>query len=80
MKQCVEVGYSEQYVAERFTESTGKKVRRANSMFYNRQYPFMLANVDRLIVGENAGLECREQQAHTGADENGKMERDPRVL
>ena len=55
----------EQYVAERFTESTGKKVRRANSMFYNEQYPFMLANVDRLIVGENAGLECKTASAYS---------------
>ena len=49
----------EDYVARRFTEATGKKVRRANAMFYHEQYPFMLADVDRLVVGENAGLECK---------------------
>lgn len=49
----------EDYVARRFTEATGKKVRRANAMFYHEKYPFMLADVDRMVVGENAGLECK---------------------
>lgn len=49
----------EDYVARRFMEATGKKVRRANAMFYHEKYPFMLADVDRLIVGEKAGLECK---------------------
>ena len=49
----------EDYVARRFTEATGKKVRRANEMFYQEKYPFMLADVDRMVVGENAGLECK---------------------
>ncbi len=49
----------EDYVARRFMEATGKKVRRANSMFYSEDHPFMLADVDRMVVGENAGLECK---------------------
>lgn len=49
----------EEYVAKRFTEDTGKKVRRANAMFYDEKHPFMLADVDRMIVGENAGLEIK---------------------
>ena len=49
----------EDYVARRFTEATGKKVRRANTMFYDERNPFMLADVDRMVVGENAGLECK---------------------
>lgn len=49
----------EDYVARRFTEATGKKVRRANTMFYDEKNPFMLADVDRMEVGENAGLECK---------------------
>ena len=49
----------EDYVAKRFIEETGKKVRRANAMFYDEANPFMLADVDRMIVGENAGLECK---------------------
>ena len=49
----------EDYVARRFTETTGKKVRKANVMFYDEKNPFMLAAVDRMVVGENAGLECK---------------------
>lgn len=49
----------EEYVARRFSEASGKKVRRANAMFYDEKNPFMLADVDRMIVGENAGLECK---------------------
>lgn len=55
----------EEYVARRFTEETGKKVRRANAIFYQEENPFMLANVDRLIVGENAGLECKIASAYS---------------
>lgn len=49
----------EDYVAKRFTETTGKKVRRMNAMFYDESNPFMLADIDRMVVGENAGLECK---------------------
>lgn len=49
----------EDYVASRFMEASGKKVRRANAMYVNEQNPFMLANVDRMVVGERAGLECK---------------------
>lgn len=49
----------EDYVARRFMEATGKKVRRANYMFQDEENPFMLADVDRMLVGENAGLECK---------------------
>lgn len=49
----------EEYVARRFCEASGKKVRRANAIFYDEKNPFMIADVDRMIVGENAGLECK---------------------
>jgi putative phage-type endonuclease len=49
----------EQYVAERFVEATGKKVRRRNAMLQHPEYPFMIADIDRWVVGENAGLECK---------------------
>lgn len=49
----------EEYVARRFCEAAGKKVRRANAMFYDEKNSFMLADVDRMIVGENVGLECK---------------------
>ena len=49
----------EDYVAKRFTEDTGKKVRRENFLIMNPQYPFAHANVDRMVIGEDAGLECK---------------------
>lgn len=49
----------EEYVARRFCEAAGKKVRKANAMYYDEKIPFMVADVDRMIVGEKAGLECQ---------------------
>lgn len=49
----------EDYVAGRFMEATGKKVRRSNAMYVHDQYSFMMANIDRLVIGERAGLECK---------------------
>ena len=49
----------EDYVAKRFTEATGKKVRRENNILVNPDIPFAHANVDRMIIGEDAGLECK---------------------
>lgn len=49
----------EEYVASRFAEATGFKVRRANAIFQNEAHPIMLADFDRLIVGQKAGLECK---------------------
>lgn len=54
----------EDYVAHRFMEATGKKVRRSNVMYQSEEYPFMLANVDRMVVGEDAGLECKTASAY----------------
>ena len=55
----------EDYVARRFMEATGLKVRRSNVMYRNREYPFMSADVDRLVVGERAGLECKTASAYS---------------
>lgn len=49
----------ENYVAKRFMEATGLKVRKVNAIYYNEKYPHLLANVDRMIVGQNIGLECK---------------------
>lgn len=49
----------EEVVAEEFSKRTGKKVRRRNKVFEHSKYPFLRANIDRDIVGENAVLECK---------------------
>ena len=53
----------EDYVAKRFTEKTGKKVRRENNIITNPDFPYAHANVDRMVVGEDAGLECKTTSA-----------------
>lgn len=53
----------EDYVATRFAEKTGKKVRRENAIIRNPDYPYLHANVDRVVVGENAVLECKTVSA-----------------
>lgn len=49
----------EDYVAQRWCEATGKKVRRVNAILLNPALPFAHANVDRWVKVENAGLECK---------------------
>lgn len=49
----------EDYVARRFAEVSGKRVRHEYGMLRNDQKPWMVANIDRRIVGERAGLECK---------------------
>lgn len=54
----------EQYVADRFMEAAGLKVRRSNYMYRSKEHPFMIADVDRLVIGEDAGLECKTASAY----------------
>ena len=49
----------EPYIADRYMEKTGKKVRNDFFMYRHCIYPLISANVDRRIDGENAGLECK---------------------
>ncbi|ABJ09649.1 YqaJ [Bacillus phage 1] len=49
----------EDIVAQEFSRRTGLKVRRRNAILRHPEYPFMIANIDRLVVGEDAGLECK---------------------
>ena len=52
----------EDYVAQRFTGATGLKVRRANAIYQSEEHPLLLADFDRLIVGQKAGLECKQSR------------------
>lgn len=57
---ATEVGtFLEEFVAQKFEQETGKKVRRVNRSFLNSDYPWAIANIDRDIVGEDAGLEIK---------------------
>ena len=56
----------EQYVADRYTEKTGKKVRNDMFMYAHDDYDFITANIDRRIVYDNAGLECKTMGSFNG--------------
>jgi putative phage-type endonuclease len=49
----------EDLVAKEFEKRSGKKVRKRNAMFQHPEHNFILANIDRFIVGEKAILECK---------------------
>jgi putative phage-type endonuclease len=59
-KESVRLGNDlEDYVAQRWMEATGKKLRKDNHIYYNSDYPFAHANIDRDVVGEDAGFEAK---------------------
>lgn len=59
-KEAVRLGNDlEDYVAKRWCEKTGKKLRRDNNFVYNSDYPFAHVQADRLVVGEDAGFEAK---------------------
>lgn len=49
----------EEHVAQRFAQESGVKIARRNAILQHPNYPWMLANIDRRIVGERAGLEVK---------------------
>ncbi|WP_037563088.1 YqaJ viral recombinase family protein [Sporolactobacillus terrae] len=54
----------EDVVAREFMKRTGKKVHNDNHMHFHPDYPFIFANVDRLLYGESAVLECKTASAY----------------
>ena len=56
----------EQYVADRFMEVTGKKLVNDNFFYLDDEYNFISANVDRRVVGENAGFEAKTMGSFAG--------------
>ena len=67
----------EDVVAKWFSEDTGFKVENRYGIYQSAEFPWMLANIDRWIVGEKAILECKtasymfqkDQWGETGTDE-----------
>ncbi|TSA28609.1 hypothetical protein D4R71_00460 [bacterium] len=67
----------EQTVAEFFMEETGKKVERVNKTLTHPRYDFLRANIDRKVIGEDAGLECKttnQFKAREWEDNNAPVE------
>lgn len=53
----------EEVVAQEFAKRSGYKVRNNNFTLQSEKYPYLLANIDREIVGLDAGLECKTANA-----------------
>lgn len=59
-KESVRLGKDlEDYVATRWQQATGKKLRRDNAFVYNSEHPYAHVLADRLVVGERAGFEAK---------------------
>ena len=54
----------EDIVAKEFAERSGLKVRRRNAMLQHDEHDFMIADIDREIVGQKVGLECKTASAY----------------
>ena len=58
--EAVQLGTElEEFVAQKFARETGKQVRKQSKMYVHKDYPFMVAHIDRLITGEDEILECK---------------------
>lgn len=58
--EAVQLGTElEEFVAQKFSQVTGKQVRKQPKMYVHKDYPFMVAHVDRLITGSDELLECK---------------------
>lgn len=51
--------YLERFVAIMYSEKTGNRVRNDTHTYFNSDYPWACANVDRMITGKKAGLEIK---------------------
>lgn len=63
----------EPIVANWFAEETGMKVMKQNAIFQHKQHPHMLANIDRWLPGQNAGLECKNTAEYCRGDWEGSQ-------
>ncbi|MCQ6533391.1 YqaJ viral recombinase family protein [Bacillus mycoides] len=53
---------------KKFPSVRDLKVQRRNAILQHPEYPWMLANVDRLIVGEKISLECEKSPEYFGKE------------
>lgn len=60
--------YDEEGVARRFSEKTGKKVRRSMMSYGIAEIPYLRGHIDRILIGEKAGLECKTTSAWNRTD------------
>jgi len=66
----------EQPVSDRYAEETGYKIQKANQLIRSKEHPFMIANIDRKVVGEELriGFEAKTAARPEGWGESGSDE------
>jgi len=70
---AVKMGHKlEQTVAELYAETTGKQVRRSNIHHQHKDKPWLVGNLDRVVVGEKRGLECKTASSFAAKGKFGK--------
>ena len=63
--EAVQLGTElEEFVAQKFAKESGKQVRKQSKMYVHKDYPFMVAHIDRLITGTDEILECKTCGSH----------------
>ncbi len=69
-------------VAQRYADDTGYKVQRANQLIRSKTHPFMIANIDRKVVGEDRriGFEAKTAVWADGWGESGSDEVPPYIM
>ena len=75
--ESVEMGTRlEQFVADLFSEKTGKAVRKQSKMYQHKDYPYLVAHVDRLITSSDELLECKTCSAYKLEEWENKIPRE----
>lgn len=69
-------------VANRYAEETGYKVQKSNQLIRSKDNPFMIANIDRKVVGEDRriGFEAKTAARPDGWGDSGSDEIPPYIM
>jgi putative phage-type endonuclease len=72
----------EEPVAQRYAEETGYKIQRSNQLIRSKEHPFMIANIDRKVVGEERriGFEAKTSARSDGWGDSGSAEIPPYIM
>lgn len=72
----------EQPVCDRYAEETGFKIQKANLLIRSKEHPFMIANIDRKVVGEDRriGFEAKTAARGDGWGPSGGSEIPPYIM
>jgi len=72
----------EQPVSDRYAEETGYKIQKANNLIRSKEHPFMIANIDRKVVGEEIriGFEAKTAARPDGWGDSGSDEIPPYIM